>query len=145
MQLTPISKIKKQNLIFHKSKDFKLKNSNLTNKRLKIDSVYSDNKQGPLVIESPFLFNFGVSERKDIKSNKLTGYCLPICLWEKDSNPKPEEHQFHKAITKITDICYRYLESEFGPELANDLKSPLYFKKTEYTDSKGKKKNRKNR
>ena len=62
-------------------------------------------------------------------------------MWEKDSNPKPEEHQFHKAITKITDICYQYLESEFGAELANDLRLPLYYKKkAEYTDSKGKKK-----
>ena len=53
----------------------------------------------------------------------MTGYCLPICLWEKDGNPKPEEHQFFEAI-KITDICYHHPENEFGPELANDLKSP---------------------
>ena len=48
-------------------------------KRLKIEVKYPDNKQGPLIIESPFLFSFGVSERKDIKYNELTGYCLPIC------------------------------------------------------------------
>ena len=45
-----------------------------------------------------------------------------------------------KLYKKITDICYHYLENEFDPELANDLKSPLYFKKIEYTDSKGEKK-----
>ena len=61
-----------------------------------------------------------IQEKKDIKSNELTGYCLPIFLWEKDGNPKPEEHQFHKAITKITNICYQYLESECGPEVANE-------------------------
>ena len=60
--------------------------------KLKIEVKYPDNKQ------SPFLFSFGVSERKDIKYNELTGYCLPICLWEKDSNPKPEKHQFFEAI-----------------------------------------------
>ena len=67
MQLTPINKIKTQNLIFHKPKDCKIENSNLTYKRLKIETQYPNNKQGPLILESPFLFSFGVSERKDIK------------------------------------------------------------------------------
>ena len=70
----------------------------------------------------------------------MTGYCLPICLWEKDGNSKPEEQQFFEAVKNVDDICYHHLENEFGPELSNDFKSPLYFKKTEYTDSKGKKK-----
>ena len=83
MQLTPISKIKKQNFIFYQPNDYTIKNTKLTYKRLKLDVKYPDNKQGPLVIETPFLFSFGVSEKKDIKSNELTGYCLPICLWEK--------------------------------------------------------------
>ena len=59
-----------------------------------------DNKQGSLIIESPFLFSFGVSERKDIKSDELTGYCLSICFWEKNSNPKPEEFECYEAIKK---------------------------------------------
>ena len=86
MQLTPISKIKKQNLIFHPPKDYNIKNTKLTYQRLKIEVNYRNeetrnNKQGPLIMESPFLFSFGVSERKDIKSNELTGYCIPFCLW----------------------------------------------------------------
>ena len=44
MQLTPISKIQKQNFIFHKPKDFKIKSSNLTFKRLKIETQYPNNK-----------------------------------------------------------------------------------------------------
>ena len=47
-------------------------------------------------------------------------------------------------LLKITDICFNYLDTEFGPELANDLKSILYLKKKiEYTDSKDKKKDEK--
>ena len=67
---------------------FKIKNTTVNYKQLKIEVKYPENKQGPLILESPFLFSFGVSERKDIKSDELTGNCLPICLWEKDSNPK---------------------------------------------------------
>ena len=80
MQLTPINKIKKQNLIFHPPKDLKIKNTDVNYKRLKLEVKYPENKQGPLILESPFLFSFSVSERKDLKSDELTGYCLPICL-----------------------------------------------------------------
>ena len=64
MQLTPTNKIKKQNLIFHQPKDFKIKNTNVNYKRLKLEVKYPENKQGPLILESPFLFSFGVSEEK---------------------------------------------------------------------------------
>ena len=84
MQLTPINKIKKTKFYLFSTKTLE----------------YPNNKQGLLIIESPFLFSFGVSERKDIKSDELTGYCNPICLWEKNSNPKPEEFQFYEAIKK---------------------------------------------
>ena len=67
---------------------------------MKMKIKYPNNKQGPLILESPLFFSFGVSERKDIKSDELTGYCLPICLWEKNSNPKPEEFEFYEAIKK---------------------------------------------
>ena len=70
----------------------------------------------------------------------MVGYVLPICLWEKDTNPTPKEHQFHKALTNFTDICYQHLEDSFGSELANDLKSPVYYKNKEHTDKKGKRK-----
>ena len=140
MQLTPLSQIQKENLIFHQPKEQNIKNSKLTYQRLKIETNYQNNKQGLLIIKSPFPFSFGVSEIKDTKCKELSGYSLPICLWENDTNPTTEEHKFHKALTNLTDICFQHLEDSFGPELANDLKSPLYYKNIEYTDKKDKKK-----
>ena len=67
-----------------------------------------------MVIESPFLSSFGVSERKDLKSNEMVGYSLPVCLCNKDTNPTVEEHNFHKALINLTDICYQYLEDTYG-------------------------------
>ena len=52
---------------------------------------YSNDKKGPLVIESPFLFSFGVSEKKNQETKKLIGYSLPVCLWAKDSEPNNKE------------------------------------------------------
>ena len=52
-------------------------------------------KKVPLVIESPFLFSFGVTERKNQETGKPAGYSIPVCLWQKDSTPNPDEKQFY--------------------------------------------------
>ena len=61
-------------------------------------------------------------------------------MWEKDSSPNLKEEQFYKFLCKITEICQKYLEEEYGPDLASTLAEPLYYKQIEYTDKKGKKK-----
>ena len=83
MQLTKLENISKENLFFHEPKEYKVKNSKMKYQRMKIETKYSDNKKGPLVIESPFLFSFGVSERTNQESNELVGYTVPVCLWSK--------------------------------------------------------------
>ena len=80
MQLIPLSQIQKENLIFHQPKEYNTKNLKRTYQRLKIETSYPNNKQGLLIIESPFPFIFGVSEIKDTECNELSGYSLPICL-----------------------------------------------------------------
>ena len=51
-----------------------------------------------------------------------------------------KEEQFYKFLCKLTEICQKYLEEEYGPDLASSLSEPLYYKQIEYTDKKGKKK-----
>ena len=51
-----------------------------------------------------------------------------------------KEEQFYRFLCKITEICQKYLEDEYGPDLAFSLSEPLYYKQIEYTDKKGKKK-----
>ena len=68
---------------------------------------------------------------------------VPICLWEKDSQPNEDEKAFFEAINKITEICQQYLEDEFGADTASYLTNSLYYKQVEYTDKKRKTKKKK--
>ena len=43
-------------------------------------------KNSPLVVETPFLFSFGVSKRNNQETGKLTGYSIPVCLWKRIKN-----------------------------------------------------------
>ena len=140
MQLTSIQDLNPQSIIFNEAKEYHVKDSKIKYKRILIETVYPNGKKGSLVIETPFLFSFGVNEKKDQNTNKLVGYSIPVCLWEKDSSPNLKEEQFYKFLCKLTEICQKYLEEEYGPDLASSLSEPLYYKQIEYTDKKGKKK-----
>ena len=141
MQLTSLSKFRKENLIFQKP----VKNTIFQYERIKIETIYSNNKKGPLVIESPFLFSFGVTERRsqDV-SNELVGYSIPVCLWSKDEQPTPEENEFYECLTDIQEFCYEHLEHVFDVEISNKLNDLLYYKQIECTNKYGEKYKKRN-
>ena len=62
---------------------------------------------------------------------------------EKDEKPNQEEKDFYDAINKIHEICRDYLEKNFGDNEATSLGEILYYKHTEYQNSKGKTKKKK--
>ena len=139
MQLTSYENITQENIIFNEAKEFKVKNSKIKYKRIPIEVKYPNNKKGPLVIETPVLFSFGVNEKKNQETGKLVGYSIPVCLWSKDSEPSSKEKAFFDVINNITTASQKHLENEYGADLASSLPSPFYYKKEEYTDKKGKK------
>ena len=142
MQLSSYENLTQDNIIFKEAKEFKVKDSKIKYKRIPIEIKYSNGKKGPLVIETPFLFSFGVSEKKNQETKKLVGYSIPVCLWAKDSEPNNKEKAFLDVINNLTSLSQQYLENEYGPDLASSLTTPLYYKQEEYTDKKGKKKTR---
>ena len=140
MQLSSYDSITTENIIFNEAKEFKVKDSKIKYKRIPIEVKYPNGKKGPLVIETPLLFSFGVNEKKNQETNKLVGYSMPVCLWAKDSEPNTKEKAFFDVINNVTTLSQQHLENEYGADLASSLSSPFYYKQIEYTDKKGKKK-----
>ena len=62
MQLSSYENITQENIIFNKEKEYKVKDSKIKYKRIPIEVKYPNGKKGALVLESPVLFSFGVSE-----------------------------------------------------------------------------------
>ena len=139
MQLSSYENLTPENIIFNEAKEYKVKDSKIKYKRIPIEVKYPNNKKGPLVIETPVLFSFGVNEKKNQETGKLVGYSIPVCLWAKDSEPSSKERAFFDVINNVTTLSQQYLENEYGADLASTLSSPFYYKQEEYTDKKGKK------
>ena len=140
MQLSKLENL--ENIVFHEPKDFQLRNSNIKYKRIKIETKLPNGKLSPLVLETPFLFSFGVNERKN-QTNQLNGYSIPVCLWKKDEKPNQEEQDFYNALNKIHDICRDHLAEYYGDNKATSFGEILYYKHIEYVNAKGKTKKKK--
>ena len=91
MQLSSFENITEDNIVFHEPKEFQLRNTSIKYKRIKIETKLPNGKISPLVVETPFLFSFGVSERKNQETGELNGYSIPVCLWKKDEKRNQEE------------------------------------------------------
>ena len=99
MQLSSYDSLTPENVIFNEAKEYKVKDSKIKYKRISIEIKYPNGKKGPLVVESPFLFSFGVSEKKNQDTNKLVGYSIPVCLWAKGANRITKSVHFLMLLT----------------------------------------------
>ena len=138
MQLSSFENITEDNIIFQTAKKFKIPNSKMKYERIKIERKLPNGKTTPLVVATPFLFTFGISERKDQETNKINGYSIPVCLWKKDAEPNQKETNFLNIIKKVQDLCQDHLSREYGENEASSLSDMLYYKQVEYFDKKGK-------
>ena len=143
MQLSAYENVTPENVKFTEAKEFKVKDSNIKYKRIPIEISYGNNKKGPLVIETPTLFSFGVNEKNNQETKKLAGYSVPVCLWGKERLPNEKEQAFFDVLNYITSITTSFLENEYGADAASSLSSPFYYKQVEVVDKKGKKKTKK--
>ena len=86
MQLSSFENITEDDIVFHSAKKHKVPNSKIKYQRIKIERKLPNGKLTPLVVETPFLFSFGISERKVQETNKVSGYSIPVCLWKRMQN-----------------------------------------------------------
>ena len=135
MQLSSFENITEE---FQTAKKHKVPNSKIKYQRIKIERKLPNGKLTPLVIETPFLFPFGISERKDQETNKVSGYSIPVCLWKKDAEPNQKELNFFNIVNKVQDLCRDHLSIKYGENEGASLSDVLYYKQIEYTDGKGK-------
>ena len=121
MQITSLNKLTKKNVIFHDAVVNKYGNKSI---KIEVKTPGRERGRGPLVIESPLLFSFGVQKSVDEVEN-LIGYSISTCLWSAFKERTQKELDFYNGLKKIEELCYQHLEKECGIETAEMLKIPL--------------------
>ena len=76
--------------------------------RIPVSTMNKDGTIGELVFQTEELFSFGVSENKDSETGKVTGYTLPLCMWNKDA-PTDAEKAFTHVLEEVVEKCKDHL------------------------------------
>lgn len=134
-QLTEIEQFNVQNLVFSKPEIGNIPGQKINFKRIRIGIRYPDQNIGDLIIATPpQLMCFGLQENRDLSTNMINGYVLPICLWNRNG-PSREEKMFTDTFDVITEYIKNYLiehrdDIEKYDLDTSDLKkfNPLYWK-----------------
>lgn len=94
--------------------------STFTNRRIKIGYRLPDGSVTQLQIPFPKSYSYGIQaesygaeQQRDARDKQpqkvdpklISGYTMPLCLWEKNSSPTPEQEFFLELIKKIAEKC----------------------------------------
>lgn len=73
-----------------------------------------------LILNTPsHLMSFGIQEKKDRRTGEVTGYQVPVILWNKKGATE-EEKQFTSALQVITEKCKQHIHDNYTAD-ANKL------------------------
>ena len=130
----------KKNMTFQKFKTSTIPGSTFTFKRIQIGTRNPDGSFGDLVIETPRVYSFGLSENRNQTTKQLEGYSLPLCLQSRNG-PTEEETQFlatYNAIVECARLHVLSVKAEIGKPKLHEVElssmGALYQKKDEQGD-----------
>lgn len=134
-QLTPAAGYNTDRIVFSKIVTTAVADSKLSFKRINILTKNPDGTTGDLVLGTSNVFSYGVSANTDPTTQKVNGYNLPLCLWNKDG-PSDAERQWTDTFNNIVEACKKYVvdhRAELGKydlEISELKKmNPLYWKR----------------
>ena len=104
-QLTLAKGFNVNNIIFSKPQAGGLKDTSVKFRRIYLSVKNSDGSEGDLIVSTPRIFSFGVSENmsQDDK-NKSNGFVFPLVLNNKDGASEDENHFDGVININIRDI-----------------------------------------
>jgi hypothetical protein len=76
--------------------------------RIPISVRRADGSVGKLIFAPSDLFTFGVSVNKDPKRGEITGYTLPLTLWNKEG-PTEDQESFITTMENVLSACKEHL------------------------------------
>ena len=95
-------------MIFSDPQVVNIPDSDMSFKRINIQTKNKDGSLGDLVFSTSRLFSFGVSEETSRETGMVSGYKMPLCCWNIDGATK-DEKKFTTILEEIAEKCKDHL------------------------------------
>jgi len=103
-QVISASSYNVDNIIFSTPVISNIPDSKLTSKRIHLSTKNPDGTIGELCMSTGQIYSFGINVNLDQKSKEITGYSMPLCLFNKNG-PSEEEKAFVDKMNEIVEKC----------------------------------------
>jgi hypothetical protein len=97
-----------EKMVFSDPQTVNIPDSDMSFKRINIQTMNKDGSQGDLVFSTSRMFSFGVSEETSRETGKVSGYKMPLCCWNIDGASK-DEKKFTTILEEIAEKCKDHL------------------------------------
>jgi len=131
-QLTNVEDYDVDRMRFEVQNCFLPNSKTMTYKRVNITTVNPDGTVGDLILPSENCFSFGIKENTDLENKeKITGYSLPICLWNQENgvpSPTKEQRKFTNIFDRIVEKCKDFLVENPGKMGEDEIDRKFHLK-----------------
>ena len=107
-RLTNYSDVKPENIRFCAPKVSNVQGKDITYQRIPITIEHCDGTYGSLLIKTEKCFTFGAQRNIDKETGELTGWSLPIAMYNRDS-PTKEQREWVEKFGEIVECCGDFL------------------------------------
>jgi hypothetical protein len=127
-QLIEVSNYDVNRIIFSEPVRGSVPDSPIEYQRINISTRNEDGSVGDLILPTGKLFSFGVSENVNPETQKVNGWTLPLCLWNRDG-PTQEQKEWTTTFDAIVEHCIANLvENPHSIEKLFDVQESEYRK-----------------
>ena len=133
-RLTNLNDFKPENIRFGTPKVSNVPGRDITYERIPITIKHDDNFYGSLLIKTEKCFSFGVKENLDKETEELTGWSLPIAMYDREEPTKAQREWVFK-FDKIVECCKGFLVEyyEFDETQLDNIANCMWWPKNETT------------
>ena len=108
VRLTNSNDVKVENIHFGKAVVGKVPGRNMYYKRIPITITHGDDLYGPLFIKTEQCFSFGAQENVNPDTGKVSGWTLPIVMYNKNGATE-EQSKWVEKFDEIVERCKDYV------------------------------------
>ena len=133
-RLTNLNNIKPENISLGASKVSNVPGKDITYERIPITIKHGSGVYGSLLIRTEKCFSFGVQQNLDKETGEVTGWSLPIAMYDK-LEPTEEQHKWVEKFYEIVECCKDFLVEyrEFEGQQLENVGNCMWWPKKDMT------------
>ena len=133
-RLTNLNNVKPENISFGAPKVCNVPGKDITYERIPITIKHGNDTYGSLLIKTEKCFSFGVQHNIDKETGEITGWSLPIAMYDRQE-PTMAQREWVEKFYEVVECCKDFLveNHEFEKTQLDNIANCMWWSKNDTT------------